>query len=54
MNSKIIVALDTDIEAAKELIDSLGNEINIYKVHWLYDKNHEIIDYLRLKGKKIF
>jgi orotidine-5'-phosphate decarboxylase len=54
MANKLIVALDTDITQAKRLIDTLGDTVDIYKVHWLYDKHHEIVDYLHQKGKKVF
>lgn len=54
---KLIVAIDTDeYEKAVELIDSLENSVDIYKVgleNYIASRG-KTVDYLREKGKKIF
>jgi len=54
---KLIVAIDTDeYEKAVELIDSLENSVEIYKVgleNYIASRG-KTVDYLKSKGKKIF
>ena len=54
---KLIVAVDTnDFNKAKNLIDSLANNVDIFKVgleQYISTKG-KTIDYLREKGKKVF
>lgn len=54
---KLIVAVDTnDFNKAKNLIDSLANSVDIFKVgleQYISTKG-KTIDYLREKGKKVF
>ncbi|MBC2576713.1 orotidine-5'-phosphate decarboxylase [Peptostreptococcus canis] len=54
---KLIVAIDTDeYEKAVELIDSLENSVEIYKVgleNYISSRG-KTVDYLKSKGKKIF
>lgn len=54
---KLIVAIDTDeFDKAKELIDILDNEVDIFKVglEQYVATRGKIIDYLKQKRKKIF
>ena len=54
---KLIVAVDTnDFNKAKNLIDSLANNVDIFKVglEQYISMKGKTIDYLREKGKKVF
>ena len=54
---KLIVAIDTnEFDNAKELIDTLENEVDIFKVglEQYVATRGKTVDYLKEKGKKIF
>ena len=54
---RLIVALDYDnLNDAINIVEDLGNSVEIYKVglEIFLNTNGNIIDYLKLKKKKIF
>ena len=54
---RLIVALDvSSMEEAKDLVETLGDEVSFYKVgmELFYRVGFSVIDYLRREGKEIF
>ncbi len=53
---KLIVALDTDLERAKAIVDSLGDSVSFYKVGYklFLPYGREIISFLKDRGRKVF
>lgn len=57
LEDRIILALDYDnVEDVKNIVENLGNRINIYKVglELFLNSKGSIIDYLHSKDKKVF
>lgn len=54
IKDKIIVALDTDIKTAIEIIEELKDSVGFYKINSLYISNPEIIDIIKKNNAKIF
>lgn len=55
MNSKLVIALDTDIQKAKKIVD-IATEFNFtnFKIgHLLFDTHPEIINYINKKGGNV-
>jgi orotidine-5'-phosphate decarboxylase len=49
----LIVSLDTDLEQAKHFVKLFGDNVDTYKIHWLYEQDTSILSYLKEAGKKI-
>ncbi len=54
--TQLIVALDTELERAKAIVDELGAEVGFYKVGYKLFLRHgiDILSFLRERNKKIF